>query len=154
MKNISEVIVASVNAFSSAGYIGNDIVHLGTFKKSFNSGFIHRAFTQNELNYCEQFDDSMIRYASTWAAKEAVYKAVKQTDATIKLWWRSIEILRNKPQGKPEVNIKKIPPNWNISLTITHDGDYVWALALCQVNEARERVLEFGETKSRKYLIF
>src|SRR5690349_9851584 len=88
--------------------IGNDLVNLTEFKRSFNPSFILRAFTEKEIEYCEQFDNSLLRYASTWAAKEAVYKAIKQCDENIKLWWRTIEIIRHKPQGKPEVVIKKM----------------------------------------------
>jgi len=97
---------------------------------AYNPSFIRRAFTQKELAYCHQFDDSLLRYASTFAAKEAVYKAMKQYDETIKIWWRGIEILRDKPQGKPRVVIGGLP-DIRTHLTITHDGDYVWALALC-----------------------
>jgi len=44
---------------------------------SFTPQFILRGYTQNEIAYCEQFADSRLRYASTWAAKEAVYKVIK-----------------------------------------------------------------------------
>ena len=110
--------------------VGNDLVHLPTFDQSFTPYFVKRGYTQNEITYCEQFTDSKLRFASTWAAKEAVYKALKQADENIKIWWRDIEILRAKPQGKPTVNIKKIKYPLNISLTISHDGEYVWALAV------------------------
>lgn len=109
--------------------IGNDLVFLPQFQQSLHPTFIKRAFTVQEREYCEQFENPTIRYASTWAGKEAVYKAVKQYDDLIKLWWRDIEILRNKPQGKPTVIIKKLP-SIKISLTLTHDGDYAWALAV------------------------
>lgn len=126
--NLPTAIYESLmNLPAKVGGIGNDLVHLPTFEKSFNPAFIRRAFTPAELEYCQQFENSMLRCASTWAAKEAVYKAVKQYDETIKIWWRGIEILRPKPQGKPSVIIKKLP-DLNINLTITHDGDYVWAI--------------------------
>jgi len=34
---------------------------------------------------------------STWAAKRAVYKVIKQVDEHIKIWWRGIEIIRDNP---------------------------------------------------------
>lgn len=114
--------------------VGNDLVHLPTFIKSCTPYFIHRGYTQDEVAYCEQFADSTLRYASTWAAKEAVYKAIKQMDDSIRLWWRDIEIHRPKPQGKPAVRVKKLNIPLAFSLTITHDGDYVWALAICVRN--------------------
>ena len=111
--------------------VGNDLVHLPTFLNSLSPQFIKRSYTLLELSYCEQFTDSTLRYASTWAAKEAVYKAIKQVDDGLRLWWRDIEIHRQKPQGKPTVTIKKLNIPLEFSLTITHDGDYVWALVLC-----------------------
>jgi holo-[acyl-carrier protein] synthase len=114
-------------------YVGNDLVHLPAFKKTFNPAFINRAFTLTEITYCEQYSEPLLRYASTWAAKEAVYKALKQALPGLKLWWRSIEIIRHKPQGKPEIKIHKAIPSCHFSLTITHDGEYAWALAVCQL---------------------
>jgi len=111
--------------------VGNDLVHLPTFIKSCTPYFIRRGYTQNEVAYCEQFADNILRYASTWAAKEAVYKAIKQVDDRVRLWWRDIEIHRSKPQGKPTVTVKKLNHSVVLSLSISHDGDYVWALAIC-----------------------
>jgi len=130
---MNEAILQSVtNSLETAKLaVGNDLVYLPAFDKSLTPDFIQRGYTQNEIAYCEQFADSRLRYASTWAAKEAVYKAVKQADESIKLWWRDIEILREKPQGKPTVSIKKLKLPLNFSLTISHDGEYVWALAVC-----------------------
>ncbi len=111
--------------------VGNDLVHLPTFIKSCTPAFIRRVFTPTELEYCAKFSDPFLRYASTWAAKEAVYKAIKQTDDSIKLWWKDIEILRAKAAGKPTVQIKKLKTDLEFSLSISHDGDYVWAVVVC-----------------------
>ena len=111
--------------------LGNDIVHLPAFTKSCTPHFIRRVYTQAELEYCSKFTDPFLRYASTWAAKEAVYKALKQTDDTIKLWWRDIEISRAKPAGKPTVQIKKLKSPMEFSLSISHEAGYVWAVAIC-----------------------
>lgn len=111
--------------------IGNDIVHLPTFRKSCTPAFIRRVFTPAELEYCAKFSDPYLRYASTWAAKEAVYKAIKQTDDLTKLWWRDIEILRAKAAGTPTVQIKKLKISLEFSVSISHDGDYVWAVVVC-----------------------
>lgn len=110
--------------------IGNDIVFLPEFKKSCTSQFIKRVYTKNEIAYCDQFSGPMLRYASTWAAKEAVYKVLKQINPDISISWRSIEINREKPSGKPSAAIKNQSNTFNIYLTLSHDGDYVWAIAL------------------------
>lgn len=114
--------------------IGNDLVHLPTFLQSLNCSFIRLAFTDDERTYCCRFDDPLLRYASTWAAKEAVYKALKQSDEHLKIWWRQIEIHRDQPQGRPKVHIRKAGVFPDVGLTISHDGDYVWAIAICPLH--------------------
>jgi phosphopantetheine--protein transferase-like protein len=111
--------------------VGNDVVHLPTFLLSLTPQFIARGYTEEERAYCEQFCEPALRYASTWAAKEAVYKALKQADETVKLWWPDIAISRPKPQGRPSVTIGKLARPLDFNLTISHDGDYVWAVAVC-----------------------
>ena len=129
-KEINELI-KQVTVADRQLVIGNDLIHLPTFIKSCTAAFIKRVFTPAELAYCTKFSDPFLRYASTWAAKEAVYKAVKQTDDSIKLWWKDIEISRAKSAGKPTVQIKKLNPDLKFTLSISHDGDYVWAVVLC-----------------------
>ena len=58
--------------------VGNDLVFIPGFSDSLNELFKKKVFTANEIVYCEQFEQPLLRYASTWAAKEAVYKALKQ----------------------------------------------------------------------------
>ncbi|HEY1007078.1 MAG TPA: holo-ACP synthase [Sphingobacteriaceae bacterium] len=113
---------------------GNDIVFLPDFRAMFNDLFREKAFSENEVAYCEQFDDPILRYASTWAAKEAVYKAVKQLDSTA-MGFRGIEILREKPAGMPLVKLHKHGNKFGTSLSLTHDGDYVWAVCLVTAQE-------------------
>ena len=113
--------------------VGNDLVFLPDFTASFNELFKKKIYTQEEIAYCDQFNDSTLRYASTWAAKEAVYKAINQINES-SVPFKKIEILREKPQGRPHVIIHKNINKFNISLTISHDGDYIWALAFIEIN--------------------
>jgi holo-[acyl-carrier protein] synthase len=108
--------------------VGNDLVFMPDFKKSLSDAFKDKVYTANEIAYCEKFNDSVLRYASTWAAKEAVYKALKQVDPGT-IGWKKIEIIRKKIAGQPEVLIHT-NPDLKISLSISHDGDYVWAVVL------------------------
>jgi holo-[acyl-carrier protein] synthase len=112
--------------------VGNDLIFIPNFKVSFNDLFKKKVYTPAEVAYCDQFDNSMLRYASTWAAKEAVYKVIKQIDQS-PIGWKKIEIIRDKPAGPPRVIIHKSFA-FKISLTISHDGDYVWAIALVKIN--------------------
>ena len=49
--------------------LGNDLVYLPNFKQSFSELFKAKVYTDKEISYCNQFEDSLLRYASTWAAK-------------------------------------------------------------------------------------
>lgn len=109
--------------------VGNDLVFLPDFSKSLNELFKGKVYTLNELEYCEQFDQPILRYASTWAAKEAVYKAVKQLYKQ-PLAFKNIEITRSKIAGIPQVNLPEYYSDLEISLSITHDGDYAFAIAI------------------------
>ena len=113
--------------------VGNDLVFIPDFKVSLTPLFKNKVYTTNELAYCDLFDDALLRYASTWAAKEAVYKALKQLDPAA-IAWKKIEILREKIAGRPNVVLHQNPDKFKISLTISHDGDYVWAIAFIQPN--------------------
>ncbi|MEJ5994672.1 holo-ACP synthase [Pedobacter sp. Du54] len=111
--------------------IGNDIVFIPDFNKSFTSLFKNKVYTADEIFYCERFDNSLLRFASTWAAKEAVYKAIKQLDTTA-LPWKKIEITRDKIAGKPKVILHTNKAPLSISLSISHDGDYAWAVVIVE----------------------
>ena len=111
---------------------GNDIVYVPDFKQSFTEAFKNKVYTVNEMAYCDSFENSMLRYASTWAAKEAVYKAVKQIDPS-PLGPKKIEIIREKSAGRPNVIIHRESTKFDIALTISHDGDYAWAIAFIYI---------------------
>jgi holo-[acyl-carrier protein] synthase len=63
--------------------------------------FIDRVFTPEEIRYCQNRKQSTQHYASRWAAKKAVFKALN-TGWVRGIGWRDVEIL-NEPGGKPVV---------------------------------------------------
>ncbi|MBI1223494.1 MAG: 4'-phosphopantetheinyl transferase superfamily protein [Bacteroidetes bacterium] len=116
--------------------LGNDIIYLPHFKDSLNASFIRRVYTEEEKAYCHRFNEPLLRFASTFAAKEAVYKALKQWNTKISIPWKKIEIQRARIAGIPTVHLTgDMPEAVKFSLSISHDGDYVWALALCMIDE-------------------
>lgn len=134
MKEANKISATCSELVPGEGFsVGNDLVFIPDFKLSFNDPFKAKVYTKNEITYCDQFDNSLLHYASTWAAKEAVYKAMKQIDPT-PLGPKAIEILRKKIGGQPYVNLKKESNSLKISLTISHDGDYAWAIAFILPN--------------------
>lgn len=112
--------------------VGNDLVFLSDFKVSFNPLFKKKIYTVEEVNYCDKFENPLLRYASTWAAKEAVYKAIKQINPR-PISFKKIEISRSKIAGIPSVKLPDLYKNLNISLSISHDGDYVWAVVILKI---------------------
>lgn len=128
MKNELEMSVNQITAQRTFA-VGNDLVHIENFKLSLSDLFKNKVYTPAEIAYCESFTDSLQRYASTWAAKEAIYKAIKQLDPS-PLGWKKIEISRAKKAGMPTVVLPDHLKKYELSLTISHDAEYVWALAL------------------------
>lgn len=126
MKNDLEELIRNVIPQDFA--IGNDLVYLPDFELSFNDLFQKKVFTENEIAYCNQFDKPLLRYASTWAAKEAIYKSIKQIISS-PISFKNIEIIRAKVAGMPRVILPKELAHFQIRLSITHDGDYAWAIA-------------------------
>lgn len=110
--------------------IGNDLVYLPEFKNSLTKTFIGKVYTDLELQDCLCFHDPLVRFASTWAAKEACYKAIKQLFPELKFWWKSIEITRNKESNIPCLNFTNCPVLFQTSLSISHEKDYCWAVCI------------------------
>ena len=107
--------------------LGNDLVFLPSFRQSCTELFKRKVYSVEEAQYCEAFSDPTLRYASTFAAKEAAYKALKQLFSKGVLPWRSMQILRDGPSKRPFVRHPLLDRFCKHSLTISHDGDYVWA---------------------------
>ena len=63
--------------------------------------FIGRVFTPHEIEFCSSRGQATQHYASRWAAKEAVLKALG-TGWTRGISWRDIEV-HNEPGGKPSI---------------------------------------------------
>ncbi|MBE7082933.1 MAG: holo-[acyl-carrier-protein] synthase [Clostridiales bacterium] len=82
--------------------LGIDILEVERIEKQIsNENFISKVFTQNEINYVNQFKNKAEHYAGFFCAKESVMKALedcKQMSMT------EIEV-NHKPNGKPYVKL-------------------------------------------------
>jgi phosphopantetheine--protein transferase-like protein len=106
--------------------VGIDIVDIKRFMsfKKPNDRFLVNNYTKRELDYCLAFQNPASHLAGTFAAKEAVFKALGKQN----ILFSSIEIRRAK-NGKPEVWIKN-KKLASVFVSISHTDTQAVAIAL------------------------
>lgn len=107
--------------------LGIDVVAVERFRRTLHRApaLAQRFFTAAERNYCQSAADPELRLAATFAAKEAVMKALGLTPAPA--WARRIEIRRSET-GAPTARAC----GRDIPISITHDGGFALAVAVGQ----------------------
>lgn len=139
--------------------IGNDIVavrRIADLMARRGSRFTERCFTPAEIEYCSSKAEPAVHFAGRWAAKEAVYKALRLK------WnrpfsWKEIEIAPASPgpggdsassSGPPQVNLtRKLRESLSdsaagaggsprILVSLSHCSDYAFATALAVYDDA------------------
>lgn len=119
--------------------IGNDIVYLPRMQKLFESkGIPSKIYTAEEKEHVMELklDARKIeRMAGKYAVKEAVVKAMGTGLGEIQLV--DVEVLADEC-GKPTVNLTGKAKEFfdslyrNIDVSISHDGDYVFAVCILE----------------------
>jgi holo-[acyl-carrier protein] synthase len=114
---------------------GVDIAEVGRIRESverFGDRFLHRVFTQGEIEYCERKANRFESYAARFAAKEAAMKALG-TGWNHGIRWRDVEVVRPKGQ-RPTVQFHGLAAELaqkmgakNIALSITHTAEQALA---------------------------
>lgn len=120
--------------------IGVDIADIERFRKiTFERGdrFIRRVFSEREINYCWRCAHPDQRFAARFAAKEAVFKALR-VGWQKGLTFRDVEVI-NGPLGEPEIVLhrralemareKRIT---RFHLSISHTSDYAVAQVVAE----------------------
>ena len=82
--------------------VGVDLVEVARIEHSlarFGERFLHRGFTEGEIEYCKSMPHPARHFAARFAAKEAVSKAFG-TGIGKSMGWKEIDI-RRKPSGEP-----------------------------------------------------
>jgi holo-[acyl-carrier protein] synthase len=101
--------------------VGIDIVLVNRIRKmieKFGEKFLTRIFTDGEIAYSDGHEKSRFQhYAARWAAKEAVFKALKG-DWKTGIIWKEIEV-KNEPRGNPVIILHGAAQNVSNSLRIT-----------------------------------
>ena len=112
--------------------LGVDVVDVTRFRTLLarSPRLATRFFTEDERAYCDASPDTPLRLASTFAAKEAVMKALDLTPAPA--WARRIRITR-LPSGRPAAFVEGFAP---VTVSISHDGPVAVAVALARPGAA------------------
>ncbi|MEW6738781.1 MAG: holo-ACP synthase [Nitrospirota bacterium] len=127
--------------------IGTDIVEIKRVRdavEKWGERFLKKIFTESEISYCYKKKDPFPHLAVRFAAKEAVIKALSNSEhkaqskehglkfANLK----NIEIL-NQPTGKPFINLlgnlkTYFQDKFIIHLTLTHERSYAIATVVLE----------------------
>lgn len=131
--------------------LGVDIVEIERMRKILvrTPSFARKTFSAAECEYCDSKASPEVHYATRFAAKEAVLKALG-TGFSEGIWTHDIEVRRTS-KGRPYVvltgrarevarerGVREIP----ISLSFTHDEAVACAMAITEdaVNASKKRV--------------
>ncbi|MEG0073075.1 MAG: holo-ACP synthase [Clostridia bacterium] len=112
---------------------GIDIVKVSRIKDAIeaNDKFIKKVYSDDEIEYCnvKNVDQRYLHYAGRFAAKEAIYKALTNSEIKPEAW-NTIEIISlGGKLTKPIVRINGEILS-NIDVSISHDTDYATAVAI------------------------
>ncbi len=113
--------------------IGTDIVEVERIKESiskFGDKFSRKIFTEEEINYCESYNDLKFeRYAARYAAKESFAKAIG-TGVRDGYNFKDIGVV-NDHNGKPSIVLdglmKEKYSHHNFHISLTHTKEYAMA---------------------------
>ena len=113
--------------------IGIDIEKISRFENWNEEGF-KRIFTDAEIEYCNQFENSLEHFCGFYCVKEAFVKALDDTG----IHFSQIEVLHNE-NGKPYINRTKyinqiLKEHFcnTLEISISHCKEYATAVVLAQ----------------------
>ena len=118
--------------------LGVDVVRIDRMRRDrerWGASFLEKSFTAAETEYCSAKKDPDACYAGTFAAKEAVFKALT-LEWTGPFSWQWIQIQRDNKRLPSVVVDEELLSSRNdlrsatIAVSITHAGQYAAAVAL------------------------
>jgi len=111
--------------------VGIDMEKISRFENWTEEGF-KRIFTENEIEYCNQFENNLEHFCGFFCVKEAFVKALDDTA----IHYSQIEILHNE-NGKPYINISHYIHSIlrehfksRVEISISHCKDYATAVVI------------------------
>jgi holo-[acyl-carrier protein] synthase len=84
------------------GLDATDIPRIAATIERYGDRFLHRVFTDGEVEYCTRRKEPAIHFAGRFAAKEAAMKALG-TGHTQNVLWRDVEVVRHG--GPPQLRL-------------------------------------------------
>ena len=112
--------------------VGIDLLNNNRFEKiKENETFMNNTFTEQEIEYIKSKDNYNGTIAGIFCSKEAFLKAIKKGINNYSL--KDIEINHDSNSAPYIILHNKIKEDFNvkdISLSISHDGDYAIAIVL------------------------
>lgn len=131
--------------------VGIDLIRIADVEdaiRDFGDSYLERVFTDAERAYCAGLGgQSSGHFAARFAAKEATAKVLRVGDQAMS--WRCIEVVR-RPDGScaivlhgAAVAIAQQNGIRNLSLSLSHDGDYATAVVVGDRHRPRTLVTRF-----------
>ena len=119
--------------------IGIDIVKLSRLEQAiqrWGNKFLHRTFTQREIEYCSSKTFPGQHYGARFAAKEAVFKALG-TGWSHGVSWLDVEVCIVPDSGQPSIllsgkclEILGDSSSFRVLISLSHDKEYAIAQAM------------------------
>lgn len=122
-------------AHESIRGIGVDLARIPRMRQvveRWQDRFLHRVFTEAEIDYCQRRHDPIPHLAARFAAKEAAMKALG-TGLRMGVTWRDVEVRRERGEAPTIVltgrtaALARARGASRILVSLTHDGDYAFA---------------------------
>jgi len=121
--------------------LGTDIVEtarISAMAEKYAEHFLHKIYTDAEIEFCKSKALPGIHFAGRWAVKEAFYKALPENIQPFSSW-KSIQVL-NGEQGKPYIDVcdERLSEALSgagvssILLSLSHERAYCVAVVILQ----------------------
>ena len=112
--------------------VGTDIVEVSRIRRlidRYNTKFLNRIYSQDEILYCQDKNDPAIHFAGRFAAKEAIKKTSSMLSS---IPYNQISVT-NAQNGRPKFDLSDV----EIDLSISHTSAHAISFAILISNEIR-----------------
>ena len=116
-------------------FIGTDIIDVERIKRTivnYKVKFVNRVYSIEEQDYCNSKSNPEIHYAGRFAAKEAIFKAIKSCGFKQSFNFKDIKII-NQLDGSPYV-VLGFDFEGDLKVSISHTQFHAVAFALLKIN--------------------